>query len=31
MGALVVLPVIAAYTAFSYYVFRGKATELRYD
>ncbi len=31
MGALVVLPFIAAYTAFSYYVFRGKATELRYD
>jgi cytochrome d ubiquinol oxidase subunit II len=31
MGALVVLPFIAGYTAFSYYVFRGKATELRYD
>lgn len=31
MGALVVLPIIAAYTVFSYYVFRGKATELRYD
>ena len=31
IGALVVLPVIAGYTAFSYYVFRGKATELRYD
>jgi cytochrome bd ubiquinol oxidase subunit II len=31
MGSLVVLPFIAAYTAFSYYVFRGKATELRYD
>jgi cytochrome d ubiquinol oxidase subunit II len=31
VGALVVLPFIAAYTAFSYYVFRGKATELRYD
>jgi cytochrome bd ubiquinol oxidase subunit II len=31
MGALVVLPFIACYTAFSYYVFRGKATELRYD
>ncbi len=31
MGAIVVLPFIAAYTAFSYYVFRGKATELRYD
>lgn len=31
VGSLVVLPFIAAYTAFSYYVFRGKATELRYD
>jgi cytochrome bd ubiquinol oxidase subunit II len=31
MGAMVVLPCIVAYTAFSYYVFRGKATELRYD
>jgi cytochrome d ubiquinol oxidase subunit II len=31
VGAVVVLPFIAAYTAFSYYVFRGKATELRYD
>jgi cytochrome d ubiquinol oxidase subunit II len=31
MGAMVVLPFIAAYTAFSYYVFRGKATELHYD
>jgi cytochrome bd ubiquinol oxidase subunit II len=31
VGALIVLPFIAAYTAFSYYVFRGKATELRYD
>ncbi|NJR23902.1 MAG: hypothetical protein HC786_17970 [Richelia sp. CSU_2_1] len=31
IGALFVLPFIAAYTAFSYYVFRGKATELRYD
>jgi cytochrome bd ubiquinol oxidase subunit II len=31
MGALVVLPFIGAYTVFSYYVFRGKATELRYD
>ncbi len=30
-GAVVVLPFIAAYTAFSYHVFRGKATELRYD
>jgi cytochrome d ubiquinol oxidase subunit II len=31
IGALVVLPMILAYTAFSYWVFRGKATELRYD
>lgn len=31
MGALVVLPMIVAYTAFSYWVFRGKASELRYD
>lgn len=30
-GALVVLPMIMAYTAFSYWVFRGKASELRYD
>lgn len=31
LGALVVLPMIVAYTAFSYWVFRGKASELRYD
>ncbi len=31
VGALFVLPMIAAYTAFSYWVFRGKAAELRYD
>ncbi len=31
LGAVVVLPFILGYTAFSYYVFRGKATELRYD
>lgn len=31
VGAVFVLPFIIAYTAFSYYVFRGKATELRYD
>lgn len=31
VGAVFVLPFIVAYTAFSYYVFRGKATELRYD
>ncbi len=29
-GAVVVVPVILAYTAFSYKVFHGKATELRY-
>ena len=31
IGVLVVLPVIIAYTVLSYVVFRGKATELRYD
>ncbi|ACI97735.1 cytochrome d ubiquinol oxidase subunit II [Rhodospirillum centenum] len=31
VGAAVVLPLIAAYTLFVYRVFRGKATELRYD
>ena len=31
VGALLVLPVIVGYTIFSYYVFRGKATDLRYD
>ncbi|MEQ8965775.1 MAG: cytochrome d ubiquinol oxidase subunit II [Azospirillaceae bacterium] len=31
VGTLFVLPVILAYTAFAYIVFRGKATELRYD
>ena len=30
MGALVVIPVILLYTAYSYKVFHGKATELRY-
>jgi cytochrome d ubiquinol oxidase subunit II len=30
-GAVVVLPVIAGYTVLAYTVFRGKATELRYD
>ncbi len=30
-GALVVLPFIAGYTVFSYYVFRGKAQEKLYD
>ncbi len=31
VGACVVLPVIIAYSAFAYWVFRGKATALRYD
>jgi cytochrome d ubiquinol oxidase subunit II len=31
VGTCVVLPVIIGYTVLSYYVFRGKATELRYD
>lgn len=31
VGALFVLPMIVAYTVFSYWVFRGKASELRYD
>ena len=31
VGALFVLPTILGYTALSYYIFRGKATELRYD
>ena len=30
VGALVVLPTIAAYTVFVYRVFGGKTTELRY-
>ncbi|WP_295798106.1 cytochrome d ubiquinol oxidase subunit II [uncultured Microbulbifer sp.] len=30
VGALIVVPVILAYTALSYRVFRGKATDLRY-
>ena len=30
-GVFFVLPAILGYTALSYYVFRGKATELRYD
>ncbi|GBU10192.1 cytochrome bd ubiquinol oxidase subunit II [Gammaproteobacteria bacterium] len=30
-GTLVVLPTILAYSIFSYYVFRGKATDLSYD
>lgn len=31
VGTAVVLPVIIAYSAFSYFVFRGKATKLSYD
>ena len=31
IGTLFVMPTIVAYSAFAYYVFRGKATELRYD
>ncbi|WP_269747067.1 cytochrome d ubiquinol oxidase subunit II [Elstera litoralis] len=31
IGALFVLPAIIGYSAFAYFVFRGKATELRYD
>ncbi|PWR03653.1 cytochrome BD ubiquinol oxidase subunit II [Meridianimarinicoccus roseus] len=31
IGALVVLPVIIAYSVLAYTVFRGKATDLRYD
>lgn len=30
VGALIVMPCILAYTAFSYRIFRGKVTELRY-
>lgn len=30
-GTAIVLPFLLGYTALSYYVFRGKATELRYD
>ena len=31
VGTLFVVPIILGYTAFAYRVFRGKATELRYD
>ncbi len=31
IGVLVVVPVIIGYSALAYWVFRGKATELRYD
>jgi len=30
-GALIVLPVLLGYTSLSYYIFRGKASDLRYD
>ncbi|MEO1733638.1 MAG: cytochrome d ubiquinol oxidase subunit II, partial [Pseudomonadota bacterium] len=30
IGVMIVLPIICAYTALSYFIFRGKATELRY-
>jgi len=31
IGALIVLPFILGYTVYAYWVFRGKATQLRYD
>ncbi|MEL7259362.1 MAG: cytochrome d ubiquinol oxidase subunit II, partial [Pseudomonadota bacterium] len=31
VGTVFVLPMIAGYTVLSYVIFRGKATELRYD
>ena len=31
IGALIVVPVIIGYSALAYWVFRGKATDLRYD
>jgi cytochrome d ubiquinol oxidase subunit II len=31
VGAVVMLPIIGGYSIFAYYVFRGKATALRYD
>ena len=31
VGALVVIPIIGAYSVFAYWVFGGKATDLRYD
>jgi len=31
VGVLVVLPIIAGYSALAYYIFRGKAQDLRYD
>lgn len=31
VGALIVIPILLAYTGLAYYVFRGKASDLRYD
>jgi len=31
IGTVFVLPAILGYTMLSYYIFRGKASELRYD
>lgn len=31
VGALIVMPILLGYTVLAYYVFHGKATELRYD
>lgn len=31
VGALIVFPVLLAYTGLAHYIFRGKASELRYD
>lgn len=31
VGALIVLPILIAYTVLAYYIFHGKATELKYD
>jgi cytochrome d ubiquinol oxidase subunit II len=31
VGTAIVLPVLIGYTAFAYWIFRGKATDLRYD
>ena len=31
VGAVIVMPVIMAYTALAYYIFRGKARELSYE
>ena len=31
IGAVIVIPILISYTILAYYVFRGKATELRYD